>query len=86
MFGHAIEENGVVTEFAFTAPEGTNVKRVLKTILKSFIKELLVQSWSKVGPSRVLGLSVSDFRVPDSNKTVVAAVQVAVVVAVVAYK
>ena len=30
VFGHAIEENGVIADFAFTGPEGTNVERVLK--------------------------------------------------------
>ena len=41
VFGHAIEENGVVTNFAFTGPEETNVERVLKEIPKDFHDKLL---------------------------------------------
>ena len=41
VFGHAIEENGVVTNFAFTGPEETNVERVLKEIPKDFLDKLL---------------------------------------------
>ena len=41
VFGHAIEENGVITDFAFTGPDGTNVERVLKDIPKEFLDKLL---------------------------------------------
>ena len=44
----------------------------------------LAQSWSKVGPLRALGLSVSDFRVPGSNKTVVVVAMAAVLAMAVA--
>ena len=34
VFGHGIEENDVIVDFVLTAPEGTNVEKVLKEIPK----------------------------------------------------
>ena len=41
VFGHAIEENGVVVDFALTAPEGTNVEKVLKEMPKEYLNKIL---------------------------------------------
>ena len=41
VFGHAIEENGVIVDFALTAPEGTNVEKVLKEIPKEYLNKIL---------------------------------------------
>ena len=32
VFGHAIEKDGVVSDFTFKAPKNTNIERVLKEI------------------------------------------------------
>jgi len=41
VFGHAIEENGVIVDFAFTGPDGTHVERVLKQFPRDYLDRLL---------------------------------------------
>ena len=56
VFGHAIEENGVIADFAFTGPEGTNVERVLKQFPRDYLDKLLEASFldnaEKVGSNQ----------------------------------
>ena len=40
IFGHAIEKDGVVSDFTFKAPKNTNIERVLKEIPQSFMAKL----------------------------------------------
>merc|ERR1712129_380575 len=45
VFGHALEEDRVVTGFAFTGPEGSNVERVLKEMPKEYLNKLVEASY-----------------------------------------
>ena len=47
VFGHAIEENGDIVDFALTAPEGTNVEKVLKEIPKDYLNKILNKKKTK---------------------------------------